>query len=190
MSLQHRNYKSVVRGNRGRKLCVGLVLLVGVSAPVYAGLGQINLRMTATLVANSCTVSPDSKSKTVDMGSWATKQFIGTPLGVPPVRFALNLENCGGTSGVKVSFTGTPDKDDNTLLALNTGSGAATNLGIAILDKDKNRISLGKPSTVYPISAGTAKVSMVFYAQYVASTGKTVEPGTVNADATFTLDYQ
>ncbi|MDL4455013.1 fimbrial protein [Klebsiella michiganensis] len=169
-----------------------MVLSAGLAgSAARADLGEINLRVTATLVANSCTVSPDSKNKTVDMGTWATKQFIATPQGVPPVRFALNLENCGGAaSGVKVSFTGTPDKDDNTLLALNAGAGAATNLGIAILDKDRNRIPLVKPSTVYPISAGAARVSMVFYGQYVASAGKPVTPGSANADATFTLDYQ
>ncbi|MDL4454798.1 fimbrial protein [Klebsiella michiganensis] len=167
------------------------VSLIGVFCVVPRGeAADVTVQVVGNLVANSCTVSPDSKNKTVDMGTWATKQFVATPLGVPPVRFVLNLENCGGAvSGVKVSFTSTPDKDDNTLLALNTGAGAATNLGIAILDKDKNRIPLGKPSSVYSITPGAASVPMVFYGQYVATVGR-VTPGTANADATFTLDYQ
>ncbi|MDK1705088.1 fimbrial protein [Serratia rubidaea] len=192
MSLQADDYSPVV--SAGSTLWAGMILsaVLAVAAPAaHADLGVTNMSITATLVANTCTVSADSKDKTVDMGTWATKQFAATPKGVPPVRFVLNLENCGGAaSGVAVSFNGTADKDDNSLLALNTGSGAATNLGIAILDKDRNRIPLGEDSNVYPISAGATSVPLVFYGQYVASNGKKVTPGTGNADATFTLNYQ
>ncbi|NLU17061.1 MAG: fimbrial protein [Serratia liquefaciens] len=189
MSL-HRYSKSILGAGRHlRLIAVGVFATLTGTSLAHADLGSINLSMTATLVANSCEVSPDSKDKTVDMGTWASKQFASTPT-LPPVRFTLNLENCGaGASNVAVTFNGTADTSDSTLLALNSGGGAATKVGIAILDKDRNRIPLGQPGPLMPLTPNAANVSLVFYSQYVA-TGGQVTTGAANADATFTLDYQ
>ncbi|HHQ6629759.1 TPA: fimbrial protein [Serratia fonticola] len=171
-------------------ILVGFIVILASIFQVHAAdLGVVNLRMTATLVANTCTISHSSLSKTVDMGTWATKQLV-TPQGLPPVRFTINLENCGGlSSGVAVSFSGKADSDNNTLLALTTGKGAASKVAIAILDKDRNRIPLGRASAITPLAGGAANASLVFYSQYVA-TARPVTAGAANADATFTLDYQ
>lgn len=154
----------------------------------FADLGVTNIRMTATLVANSCTVSSDSKAINVDMGRWASKQFAMSRQGAP-VPFSINLEDCGaGTSGVTLVFNGITDAVDNTLLAIN-GTDAAKNIGIAILDGKKNRLPVGKASEVYSIAANEKRIPLQFFGQYVA-TSLPVTPGTANADATFTLEYQ
>lgn len=188
--LLHRYSKSILGAGRRLPLIVaGFIAALAGASLAHADLGAVNLSMTATLVANSCEVSPDSKDKTVDMGIWATKQFASTPT-LPPVRFTLNLENCGaGASNVAVTFNGTADTSDGTLLALNSGGGTASKVGIAILDKDRNRIPLGQPGPLMPLTPNAANVSLVFYSQYVA-TGGQVTAGAANADATFTLDYQ
>ncbi|QTF09170.1 type 1 fimbrial protein [Brenneria izadpanahii] len=157
--------------------------------PAYADLGTTNMQLTATLVSNSCSVSVASQEQTVNMGTLATKAFSEGKPGASPVRFAINLESCGSAvSSVSATFSGTADANDSTLLALSADS-SATHVGIAILDKDRNRIPLGNASEQYPLTAGVDSAQLVFYGQYVA-TQNDVTPGSANGDATFTLTYQ
>ncbi|BEM36242.1 fimbrial protein FimF (plasmid) [Serratia marcescens] len=153
-----------------------------------AELGKINLVVTATLVSNACTVSAGSKHKTVNMGLWAAKQFSVSQQGLSQIPFIINLENCGpAATGVSVTFNGTPDSHDPSLLSI-SGTGAAKNIGIAILDHQRNRISLGKASNIYDIHLSDS-IALNFYGQYVA-TSTPVTPGTANADAEFSIIYQ
>ncbi|MFP1762312.1 fimbrial protein [Lonsdalea quercina] len=85
-------------------------------------------------------------------------------------------------------FSGTANNNDSTLLALNSAS-TATNLGIAILDKDCNRILLGHNSERYTFTSSASSASRLFYSQYV-SIGCSVTPESANGDATFTLNDQ
>ncbi|MFE8047142.1 fimbrial protein [Brenneria goodwinii] len=157
--------------------------------PAQADLGATNMQLTATLVSNSCSVSVVSQEQTVNMGTLATKAFSAGKAGAPPVRFAINLENCGSAvSSVSATFSGAADANDATLLALNADS-IATHVAIAILDKDRNRIPLGNASEQYPLTAGVSDAQLVFYGQYVA-TQDSVTAGSANGDATFTLNYQ
>lgn len=178
----------------GRRSGLGVVLLMtaisSLCGTARAELGLTNVQMTTTIVANSCSVSQASQEQTVDLGNWAAKQFATTGETSKAKQFLINLESCGAAAtGVQVMFSGTANSSDSTLLALNSASGA-TNLGIAILDKDRNRIPLGQNSELYTLSGSSSNsASLVFYGQYVA-TGGSVTPGSANGDATFTLNYQ
>ncbi|WP_223881697.1 fimbrial protein [Affinibrenneria salicis] len=148
-----------------------------------------NMQLTATLVSNSCSVSVDSQEQTVNMGTLATKQFAVSKTGATPVRFVINLESCGSAvTSVSATFSGTTDADDSTLLALSTDS-SASHVGVAILDKDRNRLSIGNASEQYPLTAGASNAQLVFFGQYVA-TQDSVTAGSANGDVTFTLNYQ
>ncbi|MEE3652708.1 MULTISPECIES: fimbrial protein [unclassified Brenneria] len=182
--------KAETAGN-GAALARGLLAsaILCCAPAAHADLGMSNIQLTATLVANGCSVSVGSQEQTVDMGTRASKQFTAGNRSAPPVRFVINLESCGpATSGVETVFNGNIDGDDGTLLALSSDSTAA-NLGIAILDKDYQRIPIGQGSTVYPLTASAGSAQLVFYGQYVA-TKNNVTPGTANGDVTFTLNYQ
>lgn len=166
-----------------------LMATAGLTLPCYASLGQINLEIKATIVAATCSVSADSKNKTIEMGTWGVKQFTATPAAGPAVPFIINLENCGAAaSGVVVTFRGTPSPQNSTLLALN-GESTATHLALALLDHNRQRISLGQPGPVYSLTPGERSAALEFYAQYYA-TGGQVTAGTANADATFSVEYQ
>ncbi|MEC5317762.1 fimbrial protein [Brenneria populi subsp. brevivirga] len=179
---------SRVTGRRGLKFG-GALLLAALAPAAQADLGLSNIQLTVTLLANSCIVSQDSANQTVDLGSWASKQFIGESKSPQPTRFIITLQDCGAAaSGVQVTFTGTQDAQDSSLLALSSDS-TATNVAVAILDKDRNRIPLGQASEVYTLSANSNSEQLAFYGQYVR-TGAAVTPGSANADATFTLNYQ
>ncbi|MCG8710759.1 fimbrial protein [Brenneria sp. 4F2] len=169
---------------------LSLMLGLWCSLPsAQAELGTTNMQLTATLVSNSCSVSVASQEQTVNMGILATKAFSAGKAGADPVRFNINLESCGSAvSSVSATFSGTADANDATLLALNADS-VATHVGIAILDKDRNRIPIGNASEQYPLTAGVSNAQLVFYGQYVA-TQNNVTPGSANGDATFTLNYE
>lgn len=168
-----------------------LILLTGLNSlplPALADLGDINLVMRANLISNACSVSTDSVNKTVNLGIWATKQFVETPAPVPLVRFTVNLEDCGpAASGVRVSWNGTAHASNNDLFALTSGS-TATNVGVELQDRNHKRIPPGFITPVYEVMASASRVSIPFYARYVRA-GGAVTAGTANSMATFTLEY-
>lgn len=168
-------------------LCIGVIGLCLVPS-VQADLGQINLIMKATLVANTCSVSPASQEQVVDLGQWARKDFTsGGRTSSNPVQFVINLEDCNNiVSETEITFSGTNDVANNNLLALSNDS-TATNIGVAILDKDKNQMIPNITKASYSLG-NTSENTLVFYGQYVA-TAENVTAGTANAEATFTLYY-
>lgn len=170
-----------------RAVCL-CALIAGVVLPARADLGLTNLQLSATLLANSCSVSTETQEQTVNLGTWPSKQFSGGAQSSTPTRFEIVLENCGAAaSGVEVTFYGSTPATDSSLLALNASS-SATNVAVAILDSERRRLALGQPTPVYALSANVSRVPLVFYGQYVAIGTPTV--GSANADATFTLTYQ
>ncbi|KGP45516.1 fimbrial protein [Morganella morganii] len=164
-------------------------MLAAVFSPAaVSDIGSINLIMKANLVSNACTITPGTMNQTVDLGTWAVKQFQETPRGVPPKQFFIELIDCGHlASGVKVKFSGTVDPVNDTLFKLDAGS-TATNIGISVLDRNKDVIKPNTETIVYPLRPDTTNIPLVFYAQYVA-TGNSVGAGTANSQATFTLEY-
>ncbi|EBO9655745.1 fimbrial protein [Salmonella enterica subsp. enterica serovar Berlin] len=170
--------------------CNSIIFFFLLSLPLLsqADLGQLNLKMTATLVADSCTVSNESAKTTVNLGSWSTKQFTSVSRESTPVPFTITLEDCDIRSReLKVFFKGNADSNDKTLLAI-SGSGLAKNIAVAILDSNRKRISLGQPSIIQKSGANQHINVLNFYGQYVATAGA-VSPGTADANATFTLEY-
>lgn len=153
-----------------------------------ADIGAINIRISATIVDSTCTVSIDSTNQVVNLGVWASRQFFAGPnAATTPVPFAILLQKCGpAATGVKVNFNGTIDPNDNELFALNDSS-TATSVGVAILDRNRQRIAPNSQSISYALT-NTADVPLQFYAQYVA-TNNSIQPGTANTESVFELEY-
>ncbi|MFO2463015.1 type 1 fimbrial protein [Pseudomonas sp. 15FMM2] len=171
-----------------RQLGVLLLLLSGFSSVTQAELARINLIMSATLVAASCEVSVGSDEQYVYMGNWSLRQSTSTLPTMPAARFVINLENCSGLKkGVSVTFSGTANPTEPTLLAL-SGSGSAKNVAIALLDQNRSFLPLGQTLLVDAPANGGRTAVLVFFSQYRA-TGP-VTPGKGDADATFKLSYE
>lgn len=167
-----------------------MLMLGVVYIPLSRGdVGITNLYMRATIVSSTCTVSIGTLNQTVNLGSWTIKQFTATAEhATSAVRFTFNLEDCGSiASGVKVTFNGTVDSNNSSLFKLDPTS-TASHVGVAILDRNKTRISPGTASIAYPLEAGQKSATLVFYAQYV-STGGTIIAGSANTDVTFSMEY-
>ena len=85
-----------------------------------------------------------------------------------------------------MTFKGDTDNQDNTLFKLSEND-SAKNVGIAILDKNKDKVLPGESSVIYPV--GTINnIALDFYAQYV-STGSSVVSGSANGEVLFSLEY-
>lgn len=165
------------------------IMLFMVFSPAQADLGTINIKLSGTVVALGCTVDPGDADKTVNLGEWATKQLKKAGNSTSPVAFSISLTGCTA-SGVTLAFTGTRDKTDNSLLALNDdgGSDAAQGVAVQIMDGQRHRISIGDNAPRGVVDAnGDATLS--FYANYVATADNSVKPGVANADSVFTLTY-
>jgi len=150
-------------------------------------LSTISLKMYATLVSNSCTVSNSSKDIPIDMGSWPTRNFSSSSKKSPPVPFFIKLEHCDGlvTSGLTIKFNG---NNNDGLLSLDNLS-SAKNIGIAILDSNKNLVIIGDNNFISGSVLSSDNFTLKFFGQYVA-TSLPVTAGSANADATFTIEYQ
>jgi len=158
------------------------------SARAESTLGEINIRLTATVVALGCTVDPGDIDKPVKLGEWATKQLKKTGDMTSAVPFSIHLTGCTA-SGVTATFTGTKDKNDKGLLALNSeGSDYAQGVAVQIMDSTHQRIPMGDKAPRGSVD-NNGDVTLNFYANYVATGNESVKPGTADADTEFTLIY-
>lgn len=170
---------------------IGLTLLATLSLAwqnaAQAHDGQINI--TGTIQSNTCIVDTDSQNMTVDMRNVASKQFYQAGATAAAQSFVIKLVKCGdAATAVSVTFNGTVDGRDNRLLAIDKGSAAATGMGIAILDLNRQIVPLNTQSINYPLTPGAQSVNLSFFAEYMAN-GDTVKAGDANATATFLLNY-
>lgn len=163
---------------------ISLCLITKVNA--YDTLVKVN----AKVMGNTCTVETNSKSINVKLGDIATKDFTSTSITqqrTPVIPFSIKLIDCQPeASGVKVSFNGTGDLSDNTLLAIN--SEGAKGVAIALMDKSGTAMAINQQSQSYPLLPNQDN-TLHFYARYVA-THLPVNAGQANATATFLLEYQ
>ncbi|WP_380178355.1 fimbria assembly protein [Kalamiella sp. sgz302252] len=149
-------------------------------------LGEINIRLTATVVAVGCTVDPDDINKPVRLGEWQTKQLQKTGQTTTAVPFSIHLLGCTADS-VKLTFTGAKDSSDSSLLAIDAqDDSAAQGVAIEILDNGHSRIPVGE-ATPPAVADARGNATLNFWANYVSTAN--VKPGKANASALFTLNY-
>ncbi|SUY92930.1 fimbrial protein BcfF [Buttiauxella agrestis] len=151
-----------------------------------AGPGTINI--TGKIHSDTCVL--DNNNLQVDLGNINSHEFSQKDKQSFPIHFALNLTNCeNAVSGVSVQFDGTPAKGNPALVAIDNVTGAATGLGINIMDDQKNTIAINSESHQYPIISGGGSNTLNFYASYM-TLGDVITAGTASASVTFTLTYQ
>lgn len=166
-----------------RSLFAGLVLCCASGGVLAHG----TLNLTGSIRDSTCALSQDSKDFTVSLGSISRKQFSLKGDVAQSKDFGIKLENCGkDVKSVRVTFSGTPDADDATALALEPGG--ATGIGVQILDGNMNPIKLTEASLPYPLTANASTVTLNFNARYI-TTHPPVSNGPANASGTFVFNY-
>lgn len=152
---------------------------------VNAGAADVTVKITGSVLAASCDVNPGEVSKDVDLGTIVAQQYTDAGKTSTPENVTIGLSGCSNTSTVTATFSGTPDSTDPTLLAINAGSGVASNLAVQIMDDSSNPIELGGTLEI-PVNGGTATVP--FQLRY-KSTGA-VTAGTANSTLNVDFAYQ
>lgn len=167
-------------------LALAAYLLVG-GARADTALGEINIQLTGNIVDRTCIAAPGDVDKTVNMGTWATKQIRNAGDRSREIPFSLSLMGCPGSGKASITFSGTASTSNRELLALN-GSSSATHIALELRDSNRIRLPLDQASLEMATDAN-GDATMVFYANYIA-TANDPQPGIANADATFVINYE
>lgn len=151
-----------------------------------------NVKFTGTIVAETCDVDISSKDQSINIGTFSPEDFptVGSTTIFKPL--GITLRNCTqGISGAKVYFTGSQDKDNSDLLALEDTDGTgqmASGVGVQILDVNQKPVPINNAvSELYSLTKGMN--TLAFYLRY-KSTLPSVKAGNATAVMYFDLQYQ
>ncbi|AQR69260.1 hypothetical protein BZG29_13575 [Janthinobacterium sp. LM6] len=177
------------------------------------GVASIGLKGSIQVVGKTCT-TPDVK---VPLARHKVSSLKGINTFTPTVSFEIRLTDCPGFPGriddssskspissqdgairapvylppnVNLQIAGaTVLNAGNGVLGLTTEKGAATGVGVQLLDASGSPFALSKNVSVPNLDANTTSVSIKLGARYIQTAAKVV-PGGANAVATYTLNYQ
>ncbi|EOC0416540.1 fimbrial protein [Cronobacter malonaticus] len=152
------------------------------------GEGQVNF--TGEILDAACeVVNSQSSPLAVDLGKVSKTAFTGVGSTTNITSFILQLKNCPETvSKASIKFGGDADNNNANVLALTGGTGAASGVGIQLVDADGTPLNLYTASADYALQTGTATNNLEFGARYI-QTGAAITAGTANGSSTFTVTY-
>lgn len=104
---------------------------------------------------NTCELSPDSATQTVDMGTGSRGQFSGIGDKSPAKPFSIHLQNCrSAASEATIAFSGTLDPVNPDLFDLDGGPEATSGLALGIYEMDGALLRPGYASTNVGLQTG------------------------------------
>ncbi|MEC9673595.1 type 1 fimbrial major subunit FimA [Escherichia marmotae] len=144
------------------------------------------------IVNAACAVDAGSVDQTVQLGQVRTATLKQGGATSSAVGFNIQLNDCDTAvaSTAAVAFLGTAINSNNpTVLALqSSAAGSATNVGVQILDRTGNALTLDGATFSAQTTLNNGTNTIPFQARYYAIGEAT--PGAANADATFKVQYQ
>ena len=144
------------------------------------------------VVNAACAVDAGSVDQTVQLGQVRTASLKQAGATSSAVGFNIQLNDCDTTVATKaaVAFLGTAiDATRTNVLALqSSAAGSATNVGVQILDRTGNALTLDGATFSAQTTLNNGTNTIPFQARYFATGAAT--PGAANADATFKVQYQ
>lgn len=159
------------------------------ATPVAVNGGAVHFK--GEIVNAACAVDAGSADQTIRLGQVRTAKLTADGNVSSSVGFNIQLDDCDTTvaSTASVAFTGSEVSGKSSVLALQaTGAGAATNVGVQILDSHSQPMTLDGTNFGSTISMSNGTNTIPLQARYIATGAATA--GTANADATFKIQYQ
>ncbi|WP_330982412.1 MULTISPECIES: fimbrial protein [Enterobacterales] len=152
------------------------------------------ITFNGVLSATSCKIDAGSQN-TVNFGTYPLSQFGTADSSSLASDIVISLSGCpAGMTHANITFSASGDFDAGRQVFMNTVSTGATNIGVQILDQDKQPVVSGqKIVTVkgaeFNDGAGTATLP---FSARLYSTGVTTAgtDGTISVPVNFTIDYQ
>ncbi|EPZ1700411.1 type 1 fimbrial major subunit FimA [Salmonella enterica subsp. enterica] len=163
--------------------------IAATTTPVAVNGGAVHFK--GEIVNAACAVDAGSSDQTIRLGQVRSSKLTADGNVSSPVGFAIQLDDCDTTVAgtASVAFTGSEVSGKNNVLAVQaTGAGAATNVGVQILDSHSQPLQLDGTNFGSTILLTNGTNTIPLQARYIATGAATV--GTANADATFKIQYQ
>lgn len=163
--------------------------------PVWKKDGGGNINFTGTIKNDGCVVQgPGSSDINIPLGN-VQASSLGLVSAPGPVSSAGEVKvtiKCK-SAGTKVQMTFAPlpyQLEGTNVLKVDNGSGAAKNVGVALLDAAGTALNLSTGSYSGAMAGGTATLQVrATYVRTVADVDSVV-PGIANASMPFVLEYQ
>jgi type 1 fimbria pilin len=161
----------------------GPLLIISDQTGQSSPLTLTNLTVKATSSLSSCSVT--TPHLIVDMGAVRMPDVVAqTPAAAK--SFTIEL-TCSAMPNVSIQFDGLTVAGNQKALQLRDGPGVATGIGLQILDSSSNPLTFGQ-MTPLATNAPTGVNKFNFSARYVPIAPHRT-PGTADANATFTMEY-
>ncbi|MEG3133621.1 fimbrial protein [Rouxiella sp. T17] len=142
-----------------------------------------NLTITATVVANTCTLK--TTKVTADLKRISARDLTGAGIEKGNTPFSLELTNCSaGTTGVTIEATGKKISNSPELFE---STGSATGVGIKIMGGD-HKVNLAKEDAKYDVKGKSTNAQLNFTASLVQANA-TVTPGSVDSSISLAVSY-
>jgi major type 1 subunit fimbrin (pilin) len=167
----------------GALLVTGPLLTISDASGQGGSLTLANLTVKATSALKTCSVT--TSRLVVDMG---TVKLPDVVFSSPAASKAFTIEmTCASSPDISIQFDGTTVAGNDTVLQLHDGPGVATGIGLQILNAERRPITFGKMMPLAAAApAGINKFN--FSARYIPIAPHRT-PGTADANATFTMEY-
>ncbi|CQD41069.1 fimbrial protein [Yersinia mollaretii] len=168
---------------------LALIPLAASSLAAEVAGGTINFN--GSVVTTACAVSSNSANINVEMGQVRTAALSAAASEAPTAKkFSIVLEDCDSSvfKDVAVTFTGTPNNDDPSSLAVgsNGGTGTAQNVAVRLYSEEGTVVKLGETSNAVTLRDGMNTLN--FGAKYYSPNGGATA-GDASTVATYTLTY-
>ena len=168
---------------RNLTLSVISAALLATSWGAQAATDRADLIITASVVANTCTLK--TTKVTADLKRISARDLTGAGVEKGNTPFSLELTNCSaGTTGVTIAATGSKISGSTELFE---STGTATGVGIKIMGGD-SKVNLAKEDAKYSVNNKSTNTKLGFTASLVQSNA-TVQPGTVVSSISLDVSY-
>ncbi|WP_039058930.1 type 1 fimbrial major subunit FimA [Shigella flexneri] len=178
-----------------KTLAIVVLSALSLSSAALADTTTVNggtIHFKGEVVNAACAVDAGSVDQTVQLGQVRTASLKQAGATSSAVGFNIQLNDCDTTVATKaaVAFLGTAiDATRTDVLALqSSAAGSATNVGVQILDRTGNALTLDGATFSAQTTLNNGTNTIPFQARYYAIGEAT--PGAANADATFKVQYQ
>lgn len=154
------------------KLIALSIMIVSSSTLSVANAADGTINFTGNIIDPACTVNPASASQTIALGTVSSNALATSGATAAPTAFSIALTDCAVAGNVSVKFDGTHNTSNPDLLAITSGAGVATNVGIALYEQDgTTQIPLNTASAAKPIvgSSPTGTATLNYIAKYMAT---------------------
>lgn len=175
-----------------------IAIYSGLFSPLaFSQTGEAVVNFVGTIQEAGCQIDTSTKDQAIDFGTVGVNAFstsAGYAISLQPIY--IKLINCPGTISIaKTTFNGTAMSGDARFLAINSGEGAATGLGIGFRGMNGNPISInnsgGSGDAGQPLVAGNNTLHYTTYLTNIKGSGYLpVDAGTINSTATYSIEYQ